>query len=27
MDFKREEWQSYSSHVSDWEKDRYLKLF
>lgn len=27
MAYKREEWQSYSSHVSDWEKERYLKLF
>jgi glutamine synthetase len=25
--YKREEWQSYVNHVSDWEKSRYLKLF
>jgi len=24
---KREEWRSYSSHVTDWEKTRYLKFF
>jgi len=27
LDFKREEWRSYSSHVTDWEKTRYLKFF
>jgi glutamine synthetase len=27
MDFKREEWLAYSTHVGDWEKQRYLKLF
>lgn len=25
--FKRDEWLSYLNHVSDWEKDRYLRLF
>ncbi|ABE50827.1 MULTISPECIES: type III glutamate--ammonia ligase [Methylobacillus] len=25
--YKREEWLSYITHVSDWEYDRYLKLF
>jgi glutamine synthetase len=25
--YKREEWQSYACHVSDWEKQRYLKQF
>ncbi|MBM3510463.1 MAG: type III glutamate--ammonia ligase [Alphaproteobacteria bacterium] len=25
--YKREEWQSYVNHVSDWEKSRYLKMF
>src|SRR5262249_33131124 len=27
LEFKREEWRSYSTHVSDWEKTRYLKFF
>ena len=27
VDFKREEWLSYTNHVSDWEKERYLKFF
>jgi len=27
LTYKREEWQSYSVHVSDWEKTRYLKMF
>ena len=27
VDFKRDEWDSYHSHVSDWEVDRYLKLW
>lgn len=27
IDFKREEWSSYHNHVSDWERDRYLKFF
>jgi glutamine synthetase len=27
VDFKREEWSSYHNHVSDWERDRYLKFF
>ena len=25
--FKRAEWDSYHNHISDWEIDRYLKLF
>ncbi|MEL7049817.1 MAG: type III glutamate--ammonia ligase, partial [Pseudomonadota bacterium] len=25
--FKREEWSSYHNHVSDWERERYLKFF
>lgn len=25
--FKRDEWLSYTHHVSDWEKSRYLKFF
>lgn len=25
--FKRAEWESYHNHVSDWERDRYLKFF
>lgn len=27
IEFKREEWQSYTNHVSDWEVARYLKFF
>jgi glutamine synthetase len=27
IDFKRQEWLSYTNHVSDWEMDRYLKFF
>jgi glutamine synthetase len=27
LDYKKEEWMSYSHHVSDWEKARYLKQF
>ena len=27
VDFKRDEWDSYLSHISDWEIDRYLKLW
>jgi glutamine synthetase len=27
LDYKRDEWMSYSYHVSDWEKARYLKMF
>jgi len=27
IDFKRDEWQSYITHVSDWEKTRYLKFY
>jgi glutamine synthetase len=25
--FKRQEWEQYHNHVSDWERDRYLKFF
>jgi glutamine synthetase len=27
VQFKREEWESYMNHVSDWERDRYLKFY
>ena len=27
VEFKRSEWLSYLNHVSDWERDRYLKFF
>jgi glutamine synthetase len=27
IDFKSQEWESYQSHVSDWELKRYLKFF
>lgn len=27
LEWKRNEWLSYTFHVSDWEKDRYLKMF
>jgi len=27
IESKREEWMSYQNHVSDWERDRYLKFF
>lgn len=27
VDYKRNEWLSYIHHVSDWERDRYLKFF
>ena len=27
LEYKRAEWTSYLNHVSDWEKDRYLKFF
>ncbi|MBI1774100.1 MAG: type III glutamate--ammonia ligase [Proteobacteria bacterium] len=27
LEHKREEWRSYTSHVTDWEKARYLKFF
>lgn len=27
IDFKRAEWLSYLNHVSEWERDRYLKFF
>jgi glutamine synthetase len=26
-DFKRDEWLSYTAHVSDWETARYLRFF
>ena len=26
-EFKRAEWDNYVTHVSDWEVDRYLKLW
>ena len=25
--FKRREWDEYHTHVSDWERDRYLRMF
>ncbi|MBW8328774.1 MAG: glutamine synthetase [Thiobacillus sp.] len=25
--FKRDEWEAYNTHVSQWEMDRYLKFF
>ena len=27
LEFKREEWHSYTTHVSDWEINRYLKFY
>lgn len=27
VDFKRQEWREYHNHVSDWERQRYLKFF
>ncbi len=27
LDYKRQEWLSYMNHVSDWERDRYIKFF
>ena len=27
IDYRQDEWLSYINHVSDWEKDRYLKFF
>lgn len=27
LEFKREEWRAFTVHVTDWEKDRYLKFF
>jgi len=27
IDFKRQEWDSYMNHVSDWERDRYMKFY
>jgi glutamine synthetase len=27
VDFKRNEWESYMNHVSDWERQQYLKFF
>ena len=26
LEWKRAEWHSYSVHVTDWEKQRYLKM-
>jgi len=25
--YKRDEWEAYHTHVSQWELDRYLKFF
>lgn len=27
VDFKRNEWDSYMNHVSDWERAQYLKFY
>ncbi|XSG81708.1 MAG: type III glutamate--ammonia ligase [Methyloligella sp. ZOD6] len=27
LDFKRQEWLAYMNHISDWERNRYLKFF
>jgi glutamine synthetase len=27
VQFKRDEWEQYHNHVSDWERHRYLKFF
>ena len=27
VDYKRQEWREYHTHVSDWERNRYLKFF
>jgi len=27
VDYKRQEWREYHTHVSDWERRRYLKFF
>ncbi len=27
IEFKRNEWEDYHNHVSDWERERYLKFF
>lgn len=27
VDFKRNEWESYMNHVSDWEREKYLKFY
>jgi len=27
LQFKRDEWESYINHVSDWETARYLKFY
>lgn len=27
LEYKREEWHAYSVHVTEWEKERYLKFF
>jgi glutamine synthetase len=27
VEFKRDEWERYHTHVSDWERERYLRMF
>jgi len=27
VDYKTQEWQDYHNHISDWERQRYLKFF
>jgi len=27
LQFKREEWESYVNHVSDWEVEKYMKFY
>jgi glutamine synthetase len=27
IDFRRQEWEEYHNHISDWEIKRYLKFF
>ena len=27
LEFKREEWESYINHVSDWETEKYMKFY
>jgi glutamine synthetase len=27
IDYKNQEWQDYHNHISDWERQRYLKFF
>ena len=27
LTYKRAEWEEYQNHVSEWERDRYLKFF